>query len=126
MGVKTKQKLCNLSHYLTICQWGLNKMTRKLSEDSWSPGCDLDIASLCHKPEVSLLEPACSLFQKKKHKVPCYKECWVFHNLWTNSHMTLLYKLCRHLHWSTHLAPDHYHRQSAAAERRSSYFVTQC
>ena len=61
MGGKTKQKWCNLSHCLKICQWGLNKMTRKLSEDSWYPGCDLDITSLCHKSEASLLEPACSL-----------------------------------------------------------------
>jgi len=58
MGDKTKQKWCNLSQCLKICQWGLNKMTRKLSEDSWSPGCDLDITSLCHKP-------ACSLLKKK-------------------------------------------------------------
>jgi len=68
MGDKTKQRLCNLSHHLRICQWGLYKMTRKLSEDCWSLGCDLDIASLCHKPEASLQEPACSLFQQQQQQ----------------------------------------------------------
>lgn len=65
MGHRTTQKWCNLSHYITICQWGLNKMTRKLSEDSLSPDCDLDIASIYHKAEASLPEQTCSLFKKE-------------------------------------------------------------